>query len=209
MSTYIALLFMIVPGFISREIYDKMNQERKRNNKFEETIISLIFSAFILVLNFAILILVSKLHNISSFAGWFNSIPFTLYYMIQTLILSVITAILWSKLNYILMGIINKSRNQDGKNKIIIAESIWDLIFDDGKKHAVIIEKDGKEYAQGYIKKISHSVNTREVYLIGQNEIKEHPEYFNKTKGIYIDFEKNIKISEYDLSKLHADLKRK
>ena len=50
METYIALLLMIVPGFLSRMIYKNLHTESRATSDFEKTIMSLIFSVFIIVL---------------------------------------------------------------------------------------------------------------------------------------------------------------
>lgn len=212
METYIALLLMIVPGFIAREVYDKLNNERNQTNKFEETIIALIFSVFVLGLNFLLLIvvhiiIVRKLSDVRNLFSQFNSISFTLMYIGITIIFSIIVGFTWHLLSPILQTITDIIRKHEGKNEIIFAPSVWDLKFDDGNNHAICVIKDNKEIAKGFIGKLGHSVNSKEMYLEGTSYIDALPEYFEDIKAMYVNIDSSFVIAEYNLEKLDALIK--
>ncbi|MCI2106831.1 MAG: DUF6338 family protein [Intestinimonas sp.] len=205
MEAYIALLLLVAPGFITEEIYALLNKDKKQNSQLKETITALILSMVIMLINFIIIAVSFNTSNISDIKLKFSSVRFLAWYTAVTLLISVILGYAWDRLNPLFFRLVNWIRIHESKNEIILEESIWNSVFNDGNKHAILIEKDGKKYAAGYIMKISHSANTREMYLEGVDFLEALPEYFNEIKGIYIDFDKGLKISEYDLSKLHSE----
>jgi len=204
MESYFALLLLIVPGFIAQKIFKLLNQDKKYNSNLEETISSLIMSIFILGIDVILLISVYGINFISELKLYFNSFHFLLGYTILTITISIAFGLLWNILCPYFLSVINKIRGLSNKNTIKITKNVWDSVFDDGTNHAIYIEKDGKEYTKGFIKELSDFNNSRELFLEGEDLIDRNPELFSNFKGTYINFDQNIKVCEYDLSKLKS-----
>jgi hypothetical protein len=209
MEAYIALLLMIVPGFIAETIYRSLNRDIKYDSTLQETVTALMYNMPILAITCLVLIPIYKYKNVADFKAQFNNIDFVLVYIIITLIISIAMGFLWNMFEPKVSNFINSIRKNENKNEIENSEGVWDIVFNDGKQHAILIEKDGRECTKGFIKKLSQPQNLREMYVENADLMNSCKEYFSDVKGVYIDFDKNIKITEYDLTKLYNSMEIK
>jgi|GEM_PF-1490093 len=215
METYIALLLLIVPGFIAENIFELLNHSKVSKTKLEEIIRALTYSVFILLGNYLVLqeyyIYYHKpiLSSINDLLIKLTYIGFTIKYILLTLMLSIILALLWNWLFPNVIKIVNSIRKKQNKNEVNLSGTIFNRFFNDGQIHAIKIEKDGKSYAQGFIQGQNTSDNKlQEVYLTKSNIITDRPDLINQFNGVYVNFEKDILIKEYDLTLLNLELEK-
>ena len=52
MENYVAILLLIIPGFIAKSVYNSLISEKKTKSEFNETISALLFSVSIIFLNY-------------------------------------------------------------------------------------------------------------------------------------------------------------
>jgi hypothetical protein len=211
LETYISLLLMIVPGFIARKIYEQLNYEPKSKSDFETTIVSLIYSTIIITLNYIVLAWFFKVEFISvnDVVKKFSTTIFVIEYAFLSIIMSIIVALLHNHYNSDIERHINNIRKKAGKTELVDAETIWAKVFIDGQQHAVLIDKDNNEYAKGFVHYTSPpDGQEKELFLIREDIINNNPDLFDAFKGVYIDFDKNIKIKEYSLVKFNNELKK-
>jgi hypothetical protein len=192
METYIALLLLVVPGFIAKYIYGKLDHQIEVEDKFENIINSLIFNVFILLLNYFVLDLFGFLSGaeIKDVTILFNSVNFILGYTLLTLITAIAVAVIWDKSNPFYMKLINKYRETENRN-CILRDTVLASSFNDGKSHLISIEKDDKELFRGLILHIDSE--KKEMYIEAMPDIH----LITEVKGKYFDFDKNIQITEY------------
>lgn len=210
MENYIVLLLLIVPGYIAQLVNSVFSDRNNLKSKFEETIDALIFSIFILLGNYIVISLFRKLYSLNELWLKFSTTTFVIKYIFLTVFMSVFIGCIWTIIYpKIEKRIINNIRVKFlHKNEITFATTTWTLAFDDGKQHAVYIEKDGKEYAKGFIKHIRRiGDKTKEIYLEGEDIIENNKNLFEEYKGIYLEFNSGIKIREYDLKKYNDKIK--
>lgn len=203
MEKYIALLLLIAPGFISKHIYEGLSHEKRAKSNLNETVSALIFSIFVILLNYIIMQL-SRILNNTDFNSIFElfKIPhFVIIYILLTLFNSIYIGILWGIIYPKSFSFINKLRKYLGENEL---ENIPSLLasLNDGKSHVIKIQKEGIppeagtisrfDSSDGEIKSLSLS-NTEEYTdeILNTLEIKE--KYFNVLDG-------NTTIIEYDTS---------
>lgn len=159
MEAQIAILLLIVPGYIARKIYKHTNDVRDDLSTFEETLYCLMYSGIISLL--AIVILIGwfvpfdSILELSIFdlKDIFTKLTFVALYMCVVLVLSILTGIGIYRLNAWYTYIINKIRGKD-KTSVVLNKSIFDTYFNDGKyQHYVDVYKDDKFIGRGRIKK--------------------------------------------------------
>lgn len=203
METYIALLLLVVPGFISKNLYEKLNNQNKPSDQFEATISALTYNIFITLVNYFILVLLGILST-TEFDGIkskFFSVEFVVQYIIITLFTSIIIALIWDLICPYATFFMNYYRRKREKNAYLSAKSILLSQFDDGKQHIISIEKDGEQLGLGSLKAIGESNSKKELFLTEIDEFKQlqeiKPELIKRVKGIYFDFDSKIKITEY------------
>lgn len=204
LETYIALLLLIVPGFIAHNIYEKLNNNRNIKDQFNLTVISLIYSIFIMLGNY---LYISKIglngmtiDNITLMKSNLLNMKFLIQYIVLTLIVSILIAYIWNlvnpKLTYV---IINIFRQVECKRKLYHHETVPESLFDDGKIHIVCILQNGEE-KMGVLDRLRVSNESELEYsLIKEDEIRN---LFISQSDHFIQKQtcrfKDITIIEYD-----------
>ena len=200
MENYIALLLMIVPGFMARKIYKQTSNIREELGQFEETLYCLFYSLFISI---TVLWISGALYgDVATILTLFHGLPFITEYAVAATVVSVIMGI---SIKYLLAGynhIINIIRN-DKDGKIIISNTIYDNIFNNGKTHIVEVYKDGIFLGRGAI--VNSVEKYKEFYLEDVEEgYREVTDAMGVSqlpyKGIYIDGRTGIVIKELDIT---------
>jgi hypothetical protein len=206
LENLIALLLLVVPGFISHFIYECLNEDKKIQNEAHSIVVALTYSIFVMLLNYLFIIIfkMAKVNQINNIALLFSSIPFVCKYILITLMSCIIIAYAWNWLFLGYLWVINKLRKIQNKNELLLIDTVFHTVFQDGKQHAVSIEIDKQEYGKGFVGCVSPADGrTKELYLVDQSVITENEELFDIVKGVYIDLESKIRITEYDLGKYH------
>ncbi len=210
MEQIAALLLLVVPGFICQVIYERLNKGRRLEDSFEKTVVALIYSVAILAVNAAVLYWVFRVSTVKGIKLRFESVLFLLEYVAITAGSSLLVALIWNFVSPWTVKPINWLRRRTGKEQIGHSETVWDEAFQDGRNHAVLIEKDGKVLGKGFVKYMTYSHNkVREVYLDQEKVIDGRPELFGQFAGTYIDFTNGLTIREYDLSKAYSELQKR
>ena len=196
METYIAILLLIVPGFISIIIFEKLYYPITKKFELELITRSLIFSVFVVLLNYITLILFNGLsieeNNISNL---FSSVKFVILYGLVTITWSVYLGYIWGKLSFILNKITNYHKKLYGKT-LLNECCVFDSIFDDGKMHLVKVEHDNKI-----------EIGFQDRFRVEEDELKEYSVTRSKDamnlienqdiKNTYING--TYKITDYDI----------
>lgn len=206
MENYIALLLLVVPGFMAQKIHDRISDDRKEVDKFKLTIISLICSVFILLATYEYLVLFCSLgaFTISDVGERLKSASFLVDYIWVVLFSTIFVSVVREGFKFAYDKAINKVRKSTGKN-VTFDRDVFSRLFNDGNSHIVSIHKDEKEIGRGVIKFINDE-RKYELYLENVEEIGEisrsiECDKLKKVMGIYYDIEHNVKIVEY-----HNDL---
>lgn len=207
LETYIAILFMIIPGFITRGIYQRLNYNIREKTDFETTISALIYSVFVICITFFILIKANLFHldKISTLKGHFEDPIFILEYAGLTLMVSIVLAFLWDYIYPCISRLENQYRRKRNRNEVLNGESLWDSVFNDGKEHIVSVEIDGIDKGKGTLIGMSTASEGKiEFRIRNQNEINflENNGVELTLKATYFDLKNKIVVREYNLLKL-------
>jgi hypothetical protein len=203
-ETYIAILFMVIPGFITRGIYQSLNYNIREKTDFETTVSALIYSVFVICINFSVLFGVNlfQLDKISTLKGRFEDPVFVLEYAGLTLIVSIALAFLWDIICPEIIYLENWYRKIRKRNEVLSGESLWTSVFNDGKEHIVSVEIDGTDKGKGTLIGMSSSCDDKiEFQIRKQDEIKflEDNGIELTLKATYFDLKNKIVIREYNL----------
>lgn len=118
LSSYIAIMLLIMPGFISHNIVTFLGSNVASQDKFGTTVISLSYSVFIMMIDYGILWLNGITPNVSMLNDPINVVIFTAI----TLFVSIVVRITWAAvirrivcwgLNQIRCGWLQKSKMDD------------------------------------------------------------------------------------------------
>lgn len=192
---YLGILLFVAPGFVCRSFYAYLNGgEGGGGNSFYLTLSSLLYSVWIMVLNYLMLYPAFQFTAFSEILQAFDNIRFVLNYILVTLISSAIVTSVW---NFIHPGLtlpwINEIRQKQGKGKIGMAP-LWDAFLRDSEHHLAIIRQNQQIIAKGVISQLSSSVGGRkELILLPSEVIKDH--YLaEELKAVYVDCDQGLVI---------------
>ena len=109
MEELIGILLIVSPGFIVKKLKDMLIAKEKIETDVENTIVSIIYSIPILVVNLIILMFIYKIKTIQDITSKFSDLKFILTYVIVSLISIIIVG----------YGLIffSKKINKDIKNR--------------------------------------------------------------------------------------------
>lgn len=196
MENYIALLLLVVPGFIARKIYKQTTNIREDLSQFEETLYCLFYSLIIAIIS--LWICGAWYGDIKTIITLYNNLKFITSYAITASVLSILLGLFIKYLLYWYNKAINRLRhNKDGE--IAISHTIFDDVFNDGNHHFVEVYKDGKLLGRGEIKS---SVEKYKEFYLEDGEMGYRKLSFAlgisqiPYKGVYIDGKTGIVIKE-------------
>jgi hypothetical protein len=215
MENYLAILLLIVPGYIARKIYKHTNDVRDDLSTFEETLYCLMFSGIISIV--ALTIMVISIHgcyfdystlHVSDIQLYANNLGFIGKYVGLVLIVTTILGLSTYWLNIYYTYCVNMVRGTE-KAAVVLNQSIFDSYFNDGKyQHFVEVYKDGTLLCRGRL-----NSNVEKYKELGiepcENGIKDmmvalkmkQPRY----KKIYYDGIRGILIKEFDFPDVPID----
>lgn len=105
------------------------------------------------------------------------------------------------------MNFFNKINVRMGRNIKNTGGSLLNKIFDDGKEHFIIVRKDGKKVAAGFIFAASDPFDDKSELVITEypehhteleraEKFSDRPSYLRNVLRTYIDIENNLVITE-------------
>jgi hypothetical protein len=213
---YIALLLMIVPGFITRNIFSTLNTKSRAAFEIDNIIISLIYSLFVTILNVICLLPRYGIDSIETLYILFGSFRFILKYVAITLVNSLSLAYLWTIIWSIskspLLAVINYIRKQLGKNNVDSSSSFLDSLSD-GYQHVLKIDSNGKtDY--GFLEKIERNDDGKVngLILIKGAELKSKVEKVGEAnipaKYTYRSINSDFIVTEFKSASLLKSIKK-
>ena len=198
METYIAILLLVVPGFIAINIFEKLNYQKRRRDSFETTTKALIFSVFIIILNYLVFRFFDKSNmSAQNIRMLFTSTDFIIQYAIITILNSILVGYLWSIIGSVFYIIINKLRLLEGQTKIN-GFSVFESYYENNQEHLLRVEQ-GRKTRVGFLEKFSFDDGKiSEISLIREHEAKEIVDKISlKEKFSYINGE--LTLTEYNI----------
>lgn len=216
MDKYIALLLLVMPGFVARKIYKQTSNIREDLNTFEETMYCLLDSALIILVLFRGLAAYGVV-SLDALLSYFDDMRFIAAYGFVALAAAFVFGLLTGWLREKYNWCINKIRAKKGMAQLVISQDVLDefLLADgmntniaDGTIMPRLIEiyKDGKFLASGWLQ--LGNMKRREFLLDdcseGINGYFEKNKKMPPVKGCYVDGRLGLTIKEYDLTGLNS-----
>lgn len=206
MKEYIAIILMILPGFLVRKIKEIFRPTYEIKSELEKTIISLVYSLPILFINLVFLLIFKYTYSIAELIKMFDDVFFIILYFIITFIsTSIVTISIICIKPEKKMNIINKIREVNGEPKITNSTSPWEDFLKNGEEKPVEVLRDNKVIAKGFVKHWDlDGRQDKDIVLVHTQDMIDNSECFTEIKGEYIDLKNNIVIREYyfDTSKI-------
>ena len=214
MDNYIALLFLVMPGYIARKIYKHTSDVREDLSAFEETMYCLLNSSLIVLVLFGF-IAVAGIQSYSVLEEYFDNTFFIVGYGITALILACILGLCTEWLRGKYNAAINWRRRKKGMALLSISQDVLDemlltdgmaIKLENGSTISKFIEvyKDDKMIARGGLKvsNIKHREFILEDCEKGLNYYLDTYKEMPPVKKAYVDGRLGLTIKEYDLSNL-------
>lgn len=219
MDNYIALLLLVMPGFVARKIYKQTNDVREDLNTFEETMYCLLDSTAIMLFVFGIFSVFYSLFHVGEFSirelsVYFDDMRFCVAYGFSAAFAAYILGVSSGEILETYNKEINMIRKNKGMAQIAISQDVLDEFLSsdgmqtkmaDGTALPRLIEicKDGQMVARGWLK--FTNMKHREFYLENCEAgvtgfLKKDKEKMPPIKKIYVDGRLGLIIREYDLT---------
>lgn len=202
MEKYIALLIFIVPGFISKWVYAKLNFSEKRISDFRDTIIAITFNLFISYISLILVYIWYKGDiDIQRLCLKFNDIFFILIYTTTVLLLSILLSIALDRYKEIPLKFINLFRVNKVNDEALAPTfygGVFSKLFIGNNYQLVSVYKGEKEIMFGSLDKLTTGINSNLELSVVDFEIWKDYRNCLKVKNIYYDADRDIKIVVYD-----------
>lgn len=210
MEKYLSLILLAAPGFIAERIATVLGVTSPKRGEFDSLARYLSYSFFTILVTVAISALtglVDLSENWQDFTEKFSSVGFTVKLLGITLFSAVIVGVSWALVgNKLFLRIFNFINVKAGGNKRNFDGSLLNRIFDDGREHFIIVRKDGKDIAVGFIYSASDPFDDNsEVVITEYPEYRaewkkvtdtDQPSYLRNVLQTYIDIKNNLVITE-------------
>ncbi len=211
MEKYLMLILLAAPGFVASSIAKGFGVATAKRGEFESLANYLSYSFFSILLTVTIsaaLGIVDLNGNWQSFSEKLSSVKISVEVLLIALISGASVGILWSLwLSNLFIKALNKINILCGRNKRNLNGSLLNRLFDDGSEHFVLVQKDGRDLAVGFIFSASDPFDEKT-----ELAITEYPQYREElkkakegketplanTRQVYIDVENGIVITETD-----------
>lgn len=209
MENYIAMLLVVAPGFIARNIYERLNSGEKEKSDFRRTVIALLHSIPIVVISLVVVVSLTEIETIPQLMKSMEEIRSMLKYtalmLMVTALYVTLLSIVHPKYTTMLANFIRKYR---GLSEVSQEDDAWNIMFNNNESQPVAIFKDGKQIACGLVKNWNHADNEEKELILEGEWIEEHLDEDDVTRTYY-SLDKDILIKEYSLEELHSKLKQK
>lgn len=211
MEKYLSLILLAAPGFIAAKIAVVLGVSSSKKGEIDSLVSYLSYSFFAILIT----ILISAFFGIVDFSeDWrtitekFSSVGFTLQMLLITLFSGVFVGSVWALAGHkLFMRFFNHVNVKIGRNIKNTNGSLLNKIFNDGKEHFVIVRKDDKKIAVGFIYAASDPFDDKPELVITEypeyraeleraENNHDRPSYLRNVLQTYIDIENNVVITE-------------
>ena len=207
MEELIGILLIVSPGFIVKKLKDMLIAKEKIETDVENTIVSIIYSIPILVVNLIILMFIYKIKTIQDITSKFIDLKFILTYVIVSLISIIIVGyglIFFSK--KINKDILNKFRKVIDEPERTNSLNPWQDFFKVEENMPIRIFKGGELITQGFVKHWDvDGLDEKDIVLEYQEGMKENPQCFKRVKTTYYSVINDVVIQELYFDKEFLD----
>lgn len=207
MEELIGILLIVSPGFIVKKLKDMLIAKEKIETDVENTIVSIIYSIPILVVNLIILMFIYKVKTIQDITSKFSHLKFILTYVIVSLISIIIVGyglIFFSK--KINKDILNKVRKVIDEPERTNSLNPWQDFFKVEENMPIRIFKGGELITQGFVKHWDvDGLDEKDIVLEYQEGMKENPQCFKRVKTTYYSVINDVVIQELYFDKEFLD----
>lgn len=207
MEELIGILLIVSPGFIVKKLKDMLIAKEKIETDVENTIVSIIYSIPILVVNLIILMFIYKIKTIQYITSKFSDLKFILTYVIVSLISIIIVGyglIFFSK--KINKDILNKVRKVIDEPERTNSLNPWQDFFKVEENMPIRIFKGGELITQGFVKHWDvDGLDEKDIVLEYQEGMKENPQCFKRVKTTYYSVINDVVIQELYFDKEFLD----
>lgn len=210
MDKYVFLVFLLAPGFVACSVGFFLSDFSDKRSDFGVAMRYFVYSFFI----FPIALLICALTGIVPWNGVVNAKDYlttgsllALFFIVM--LVSVLVGAIWPMfLRQKLLDLANKINIKRGVNEVFIKPRVLDDLFDDGKKHFLSVERDGKRIAMGFWGSASSPDNEKtelalytdpsydEWFDYAQKSKEDHP--LKHCKTVYLSLEDNLVVREYE-----------
>ena len=207
MEELIGILLIVSPGFIVKKLKDMLISKEKIETDVENTIVSIIYSIPILVVNLIILMFIYKIKTIQDITSKFSDLKFILTYVIVSLISIIIVGyglIFFSK--KINKDILKKVRKVIDEPERTNSLNPWQDFFKVEENMPIRIFKGGELITQGFVKHWDvDGLDEKDIVLEYQEGMKENPQCFKRVKTTYYSVINDVVIQELYFDKEFLD----
>lgn len=204
MEELVAILLIASPGFILKKIKDLLIAKEEIKTDVENTIVSIIYSIPILIIN--LIILMIKFKTIEEIKLKFNNLSFILTYAMLNLISILIIGFVLILLKKVNSDIFNKARKLIGEPERTNSLNPWQDFFKVEGNMPIRIFKGGELIAQGFVKHWDiDGLDEKDIVLEFQEEMKENPQCFKRVKTTYYSVINDVVIQELYFDKKFLD----
>lgn len=199
MENFVALLLMVMPGFFVRKVKEEVRSVKEIKSDTEKTIISLVYSVPVLILNLIILVYIFKHSELGELFLLFKSLRFVLKYAVLTLFTTTIISLILIFVEYkVKLKIINWIRKKLGESEKTNSLTPWEDFFKEKGETPVKILKGERISAQGFVKHWDlDGTRDKDIVLEYVEIMTENPQCFTRIKRQYIDYKNDLVIQEY------------
>lgn len=211
MEKYLSLIILAAPGFIAERIATALGVTSSQKGEFDSLARYLSYSFFAVIVAIAICVFTGAVdlsESWQSFTDKFSSVAFTAELLVITLIAAVIVGTSWALIgNRLFMRVLNFINVKTGRNRRNLDGSLLNRLFDDGKEHFIIMRRDDRTLAVGFIFSASDpSDGNSEIVITEYPEYRaeleraeKEPDRPSRLKNIlqtYVDVKNNLVITE-------------
>lgn len=211
MEKYLSLIILAAPGFIAERIAAALGVTSSKRGEFDSLARYLSYSFFTVIISVLIAAfagLVDLSENWQDFTDKFSSVGFSVKLLAVTLFSAVSVGLGWALFgNKLFMSALNFINVKAGRNKRNLDGNLLNRLFDDGKEHFIIVCKDGKKIAAGFIFSASDPADgNTELVITEYPEYRaelersenqpDRPSYLKNVLQTYMDVKNNIVITE-------------
>lgn len=211
MEKYLSLIILAAPGFIAERIATALGVTSAKRGEFDSLARYLSYSFFTVIVAVTISALTGAVDlsdTWQDFTNKFSSVAFTVEFLAITLFSAVIVGLTWALFgNVLFMRTLNFINVRSGRNRRNLDGNLLNRLFDDGREHFIIVRKDDRTIAVGFIYSASDPADGNSELVIteypeyraelqrAENE-PDRPSYLKNILQTYLDVKNNLVITE-------------
>lgn len=211
MEKYLSLIILAAPGFIAERIATALGVTSAKRGEFDSLARYLSYSFFTVIVAVTISALTGAVDlsdTWQDFTNKFSSVAFTVEFLAITLFSAVIVGLTWALFgNVLFMRTLNFINVRSGRNRRNLDGNLLNRLFDDGREHFIIVRKDDRIIAVGFIYSASDPADGNAELVIteypeyraelqrAENE-PDRPSYLKNILQTYLDVKNNLVITE-------------